>query len=520
MLAQFTILHRVSLIVLLFPMFIGCRTTPPISAPGVPAFANREAYREARQQYVSQDSLLSFDADIVLSEKEQRANRKLLSLQQQMLNHYKDTNFFPPARYFYQSKEHIEQTDLYHLLRKMPKGGLLHLHPSASGDLHWVVDRALTEPHCHVYWSTSSPSYVKGQLAFFEEGDAPGGFKPVKEVARQTPHFTDSLYDLLTFDAGMSADSVDVWAAFETHFQQVNKFFYYQPVFRDYLTAVFDTLIADGVQHVELRSFMGNVMYDLSHEPGYYTADTLVSYYQQAMQRAQEADPNFTIKLIQTNLRFRPLETIQQDVMHAFRMRKRYPDLIKAYDLVAEEDAGHSTLYFLDAWLMFDSLQQEYDIDLPLCLHDGESDWASVDNLYDAVTLNSRRIGHGFNLYRFPALQQAIKAQDICIEVSPLSNQILGYVRDLRVHPASGYLTQGIQCSISADDPGVFGYNGVTYDYWSIFLAWELDLQALKKLALNSINYSLLSDAEKETARQVWQRRWDTFIDECIAYEP
>lgn len=520
MLAQFTILQRSSLVILLLPIFIGCRTTPPIASSSIPAFANQSAYLESRQQYVKQDSTLSFDADIVLSEKEQQANRKLFGLQQQMLDHYKETNFFPPARYFYQSKEHIEQTDLYYLLHKMPKGGLLHLHPSASGDLHWVVNRALTEPHCYVYWANASPSYVKGQLAFFKEGSTPDGFQLVSKVAQQVPNFADSLYDALTFDAGMSEDSVDIWGHFEGHFQQHGQFFYYQPIFRDYLAAVFDTLITDGVQHVELRAFPGDVLYDLEHEPGYYNADTLVSYYQQAAQRARETDPDFTMKLIHTNLRFRPLEAIQQDVIHAFKMRQRYPDLIKAYDLVAEEDAGHSTRYFLDAWLMFDSLQQKYNIDLPLCLHDGESDWVSVDNLYDAVTLNSRRIGHGFNLYRFPALQKAIKQKDMCIEVSPLSNQILGYVRDLRVHPASGYLSQGIQCSISSDDPGVFGYNGVTYDYWSIFLAWELDLRAIKKLAMNSITYSLLSDAEKEKALKVWQLRWDTFIDECITYEP
>ena len=158
-----------------------------------------------------------------------------------------------------------------------------------------------------------------------------------------------------------------------------------------------------------------------------------------------------------------------------------------------------------------------YGIDLPLFLHDGESDRIAVDNLYDAVTLGSRRIGHAFNLYLFPSLQEAIRVHDIGIEVNPLSNQILGYVNDLRVHPARALLQQGIQCSISPDDPGVFGYEGVTYDYWAIFLAWELDLRAMKKLAMNSITYSSLSDTEKQTAMHHWQQRWNKFIDYCLA---
>ena len=388
-----------------------------------------------------------------------------------MLNHYKKTNFFPPARYFYQSQEHIEQTGLFQLFRKMPKGGLLHLHPAASGDLHWVVNRALTEPDCYVFWDNNPSKHIKGELRFFSESDAPDGFQRVTEINQQVAHFTDSLYDVLTFDQRMSEDSVDIWDTFEGHFQQLDRFFYYQPIFRDYLTAVFDTLIADGVQHVELRAQVSdNALYDLEHPAGYYNADTLVKYYQDAQQRAQNSDPSFTLKLIKTNLRFHPVKTIQQDVVKAFQLRQRYPDFIKAYDLVAEEDAGNSTLEFLDAWLMFDSLSQKYGVDLPLCLHDGESDW-DLDNLYDAVTLRSYRIGHGFNLYRYPAVQRAMVEQNICMEINPLSNQILGYVRDLRVHPAVSYLAQGIQCSISSDDPGVFGYNGVTYDYWSIFLA-------------------------------------------------
>ena len=36
----------------------------------------------------------------------------------------------------------------------------------------------------------------------------------------------------------------------------------------------------------------------------------------------------------------------------------------------------------------------------------------------------SRRIGHGFNLSLFPSLQEAVKANDVSLEVNPLSNQI------------------------------------------------------------------------------------------------
>jgi adenosine deaminase CECR1 len=157
-----------------------------------------------------------------------------------------------------------------------------------------------------------------------------------------------------------------------------------------------------------------------------------------------------------------------------------------------------------------------YGVDLPLCLHAGESDWQHVSNLYDAVLLKSTRIGHGFNLSFFPAAEGLVQQQNTCIEVSPLSNQILGYVRDLRIHPAHAWIKRGIQISISPDDPGVFGYIGVTPDYWSIFLAWELDLRALKKLAMNSIMYSHLDEAGKKEALALWEKKWDVFVNDVI----
>ncbi len=433
-----------------------------------------------------------------------------------MTQQYQQQHFLFPSHYFYRSKRLIEQTQLFHILRKMPKGGVLHLHPGAAGNLRWVVEQALKTPNCYVFWQEDRRPFVKGQLDFFKPLRVPEGFYSVWSLNKTVPHFADSLYDLLTFDARMNQPGVDVWREFEACFQRIGRFVRYQPIFRDFFRDAFATLAEDGIQHVELRTFLGVGLHDLNHPPGYFTSDTLVRYYQEVAHDVQQKYPNFTLKLIYTNHRFQPREVIDRDVEKAFQMRRRYPEWIKGYDLVAEEDRGRPTRYYLDTWLKLDSLEQVYGIDLPLFLHDGESDRIAVDNLYDAVTLGSQRIGHGFNLFLFPSLQEAVKVHDINVEVNPLSNQILGYVEDLRVHPARYLLQRGIQCSISPDDPGVFGYEGVTYDYWTIFLAWELDLKAMKKLVMNSITYSSLSEPEKQTAMQHWQQRWNEFIDYCL----
>lgn len=103
--------------------------------------------------------------------------------------------------------------------------------------------------------------------------------------------------------------------------------------------------------------------------------------------------------------------------------------------------------------------------------------------------------------------------RDICVEVCPLSNMVLGYTLDLRSHPIRALIHQGLQVSISPDDPCYFNYKGVTLDYTYVTLAWELDIRDLKKLSLNGIRYSSISDKHKEhLENEVFPKKWAEFI--------
>ncbi|MEK6480357.1 hypothetical protein WJR50_22630 [Catalinimonas sp. 4WD22] len=474
------------------------------------SYTQQNKYLEDRAALIAQDSMMAFDADLKLSPQELRVNQKLVALRDQMIRGYKEANFFPPAHHFLKSKAHIENTELYQLIQRMPKGGMMHLHGSAGIDFRWLINKAAEMPNCYVYWEEDNETYTKGQLHFYKESNAPDGFYPTQEV----DNFEQDMHELLLLDQEVLQDSFDIWEEFELIFQRIGGFFNYQPIYAQYHKVMFDSLVADGIQHVELRNFPGGI-YDLEHAPnsGYYPPDTAIQYLKEVEAEMQEEHPAFSLKLIYTSLRFFPEEVVMQHLEDAYKYRQRYPEIVRGFDLVANEDDGHSTLFFLDNWLKMDSLEKVYGIDMPLYLHDGESDWHTIKNLYDAVLLNSERIGHGFNLNHFPILQEQIKSKDICLEVCPLSNQILGYVGDLRVHPANYLLRRGVQCTISTDDPAIFGYNGLSYDYWSILLAWQLDLQAIKKLAMNSLIYSSLPDEEKDKSLEHWEEQWNEFIN-------
>ena len=97
---------------------------------------------------------------------------------------------------------------------------------------------------------------------------------------------------------------------------------------------------------------------------------------------------------------------------------------------------------------------------------------------------------------------------------------VLGYTLDLRNHPVRYMMHQGLQCSINSDDPGFFHYSGVTLDFVYVALAWELDIWDLKRLSMNGMTYSTISDAKKQNLlNNVFPAQWDLFVNMLNALE-
>lgn len=72
-------------------------------------------------------------------------------------------------------------------------------------------------------------------------------------------------------------------------------------------------------------------------------------------------------------------------------VKKAFPDFIFGFDLVGQEDKGHTLLNFARKLL-------ELGKDTPFFFHAGETNWyghSADENLFDAVLLNTKRIGHG-----------------------------------------------------------------------------------------------------------------------------
>jgi adenosine deaminase CECR1 len=222
-------------------------------------------------------------------------------------------------------------------------------------------------------------------------------------------------------------------------------------------------------------------------------------------------DPDFGIKFIAAASRSGTREQIAQALANAIDLREKDPDQVVGFDLVQEEDRTNTNLFYVEQLLAGQREAERRGVGLPFYLHSGETNWAENENIYDAILLGASRIGHGLSLIKHPRLMQIVKERGVAVEVCPISNQVLGYVSDLRNHPAVHYINAGLPVVLSSDDPAVFRHT-LSHDFYAAFMAWGLDLRSLKQLAMNSLTYSAMNPDEKRRALAVWDRRWTTFI--------
>ena len=359
---------------------------------------------------------------------------------------------------------------------------------------------------------------LKGTIAFYTNGTEPKGFTSARDLIVADDSFRSELRALLTSNGSLEAyDSAQAWEYFNKIFVRIGPAMAYQPFYYAYLLNTFTVHSDDNVQHIEIRALCGTKglgdMYVLGSDE-VISGDDVVDTYRQALKNFQsEVDPNFTMKLIISSLRVLDPETIEEDVEEAVRLYTAHPDLLIGFDLVAEEDPNHRTLDYLDVWIQLMEWEEKLGFELPLYFHDGESNDRNNTNIVDAVMLGSKRIGHGVNSYFFPVLFDEMKANNAVLEVNPLSNQILRYVDNLELHPVNGFIASGVDVVLAADDPGAFGYTGLSYDWWAGMMAFQLDLSSLKQLALNSLTYSGLEGSELDVAMSGWEKSWDNWVD-------
>jgi adenosine deaminase CECR1 len=468
-----------------------------------------------------------------------------------------------PGMMFNLAKDRMEKSKLWQIVRKMPKGALLHCHLEAMGDLNWLIEQAFTtEGICitagapldsaasllklpFIFRHVKSPNTENSQ-SIWTSSYTPNEPIPINVAAANFPDggkqgFILWLKSRVTITRQESLDQHlgpnDVWRKFISCFGVLASLQHYEPIFRKFIRNVLQGLLEDGVRWVDLRSvFVIPFTRAGEDQPDGDFGSMLQALEEEidSFKNSAEGQGFWGARIIWTTIRQFDTKAIAHDMLECIAMKQEFPDLIAGYDLVGQEDLGRSLAELTPELFWFKKQCAQAGVDIPFFFHAGETlgDGDTVDeNLFDAVLLGTRRIGHGFSAYKHPLLIDMIKDKKILIESCPVSNEVLRLCGSITSHPLPALLARGVPCALCNDDPTILGQGvtGMSHDFWQALQGWEnLGLAGLASLAENSVRWATFDDVSakvwsqeikdgrfgkstRATRMQEWHQEWEKF---------
>ncbi|XP_049879500.1 adenosine deaminase 2-like [Pectinophora gossypiella] len=467
-----------------------------------------------RKNLLETEMSMMLGRDIILSDSEIKANEIIMNLKYEVIdNGCRDPGVFNLSKHFFEYKEEIKKTTLYKIIKAMPKGAVLHAHDTALLDADYILELTYL-PDLYVCFQEEYPLFLFSEdkprstcdtrWQLLKEARYSSG-NVEKFDAELRKHFTIEVDNPKAVYSNINT----VWNKFQQVFIITEPLFSYKPVWEKYFYDSLKKFREDNVMYIEIRSVLPQ-LYDLEGNI-YDIKDTAVSYKNVLDQFKKDYPDFFGAKLIYAPLKF--VNDISEYIKTAKELKNMLPTFFAGFDLVGQED----TMVPLKKY-MRELVEAEKDLDF--FLHAGETNWYGTDsdeNIADAIVLNTKRIGHAFALTKHPLLLKEVKKRNIAIEVNVISNNVLKLVDDVRNHPLATFLAIDAPVVISCDDPGLWGAEPLTHDFYVAFVgvaSKHADLRVLKKLALNSLYYSTIYDKDKLVHE--FDIRWTKFIDSIV----
>jgi adenosine deaminase CECR1 len=480
-----------------------------------------ERYEDKRAKLLQDEFKLTLGGNINLTEKEEKVNECLMKYKTKELNYaFEYPEHFNLSRHFFSYKEIIRKSTVHKIIKDLPKGAVLHVH-----------DMGILGPDYLMNITYMDSLYVcfGGNVQFRFAEKAPitpcaTKWQLISEVRRLMKNVTDfdknlrKVFTLVVDDPDATYPTItETWDAFMNYFVTVAPMLSFRPVWEQYFYDVLEVFMENNIIYVEVRSILPN-LYELDGT----TYDQLVTAkaYRKSINKFLKAHPDFVgAKLIFAPSRYVNNNTVSTDLGVAKEIKNNLGEYFAGFDLVGQEDKGKPLLDFIPE--LTDAGKE-----LNYFFHAGETDWYGCltdQNLVDAILLGAKRIGHAYALPKHPLLMKEVIKNDIGLEVNVISNAVLSLVRDVRNHPLSIFLANDMPVVLSSDDPGAWEADPLTDDFYVAFMgvaSKQSDLRMLKKLALNSLQYSALSGEEKTNAFEKFNRKWSDFVNEfkCESY--
>ncbi|KAF9445430.1 Metallo-dependent hydrolase [Macrolepiota fuliginosa MF-IS2] len=461
-----------------------------------------------------------------------------------------------PGMEFLTGKKIIEKTRIFEILSQMPKGTLLHAHIGAMVDTRILLDLALQQPAIHVRVAevltianikSIVPEFLPlpmGSYNLTGPGITASDYIPNTwvHIARARELFDASFGGSEGFDEwvinamtlrpdeayGTYNTALKIWEKFESTFSVSCVLVHFLPIFKQYLRLFLLSSVDDGIFYMEPRIdfFVADCMRGADGELNVTHRD-IVLLFGEAIREVKEelekdgrGDKFLGARIIYTTVKVVAPKDLYRYLDDCIALKKEFPHLIAGYDLVGHENVLHPLIDYIEPFLYFRKRQVEEGIEIPFLFHAGETlgDGDATDsNVYDAILLCTKRIGHGFSLVKHPKLMQLCRERGILLEVCPISNEVLRLTSSMSMHPLPILLNNGVPVALSSDGPSVFGNMGLTYDFFQVLVASEVSgLSTLGVLARDSIEFSMMTVEEKKRALLVWEEEWRIFLEQIV----
>ncbi|XP_075015616.1 adenosine deaminase 2 isoform X2 [Calonectris borealis] len=401
-----------------------------------------------RDSLMQEEKAHQTGGNLVLSRQEQQLSTKLVNLKKQEIATAMTTGQFPPSMHFFRAKGLIDQSMVFSILKRMPKGAVLHLHDYAILSVDWLVYNATYLPDCYICFTHT------GTVRFrFSKPHPP---HPVPAQCSQwvlLETYRKQLHNVTEFDSGLLRNltlvtdapelaypsQTFIWKRFEEVFLIASGLISYAPVFKAYFYQGLLELYEDNIQYVEIRAILppvgdedeGHSLWDLKDALTIpYSLGVNLPYFF----HAGETDWQGT--------------SVDNNVLDAL--------------LLNTSRIGHGLALIKHP--VAKSLSLKRDIPVEVC---------PISNQVLLLVADLRS---------HPAA--SLMAEGHPIVISPDDPPIFG--------------AKGVSYDF--------------YEVFMAIGGMNADLRTLKQLALNSIKYSAMPPDEKAKAKEVWQKKWDQFV--------
>ncbi|XP_017784587.1 PREDICTED: adenosine deaminase CECR1-like [Nicrophorus vespilloides] len=458
-------------------------------------------YGHRRDEIIANEKHMAVGGKVKLTKEESIVNDQLLNMKQSEFQHFEVPVTFP------QLKWKLEDSKVLHFIKDLPKGASLHNHMLAATSLDYLIQNITYRDNLYACENFNENKF---KLKFFQVPNSDCNWKSVAELRRTNKNYDAYLVEKLSIDSPKS--SREAAQKLSTYFTAVFDMLTYRQVFEEYFYQAMMELYEDKVIYAEFRGVFME-LYELNGTV--WDPMTSLRIMQNTVQKFV-TDSNG--KFLGAKYIFAVYRKISRDKLLEYKMQlneavMRYPNFIAGFDLIGYEDAG---------WPLKNFTRELKNPSVPYYFHAGETNWygnEADNNILDAILLGAKRLGHAFSLAKHPRLMQMVKQEHIGLEISPISNQMLGFISDFRNHPGAVYIANGLPVIICNDDPTLWKTKSLLYDWYIVFMAMtnkDAGMETLKEFALNSLYHSSLKGSEKTRALKIFDDQWQQFVQQWL----